>query len=665
MQNSIITHWNGKLSRPTTRRWLAIAVFLAALASYLVPIIRRGELSLPPAPGGDEPDYDAIAVQLAKGRGFAVDWDDEDYRRLYERAEIGGKAAKPHAGDLPAGSGDPRGTPIGDDDSQYAYLFDRHGASATAFRPPLLPAVLSATYRIFGRQFAPIRIINCVCLALACTLIFLFLFSRCGALPGLLAALLFVIVEPRLRLYPQAVLTECLGCLFATVCVGTLLVVVKRQSTRWAIAAGLFTGMAILTRNVFAVWAPVMAIVIYALARPREAKWLSLAAVRLPVIFTAACLTLLAPWMVRNCLLLESVSPLGLQGAMGLSQGYSDKAVAERGEWFNPDEIGFYDGVRSGAGQSPLDLEKAMAAHSRGEAMKWIASHPQLVPWLAFQKSCSMWRPTGRRDCFLFLFALSGVVGLWRLDRAAAIVVLIVMGANTAAVAMTFSGGDRFLVPLVPVLTGLSGLGVWTWIRGTTELELSPPVAAEAVDRIEYNLGANIGEWPERLEAAWQMIDGLRLTESATVGDFGCGRQALRGRLPSTWSYVPFDRIARSDDTRICDFDSELPEGHFDVAVCLGLLEYVQDPLRVLSHFAGRSKWLLVSYCGGGTAQTRAREGWVNHLDYAAVEKCVESAGGRIFAVEVDWHQRMWLFDCSRSGAAAQPDESKCLKGAA
>ena len=97
----------------------------------------------------------------------------------------------------------------------------------------------------------------------------------------------------------------------------------------------------------------------------------------------------------------------------------------------------------------------------------------------------------------------------------------------------------------------------------------------------------------------------------------------------------------------------------------LGLLEYVHDPLRVLSHFAGRSKWLLVSYCGGGTAQTRAREGWVNHLDYAAVEKCVASAGGRIFAVEVDWHQRMWLFDCSRSGAGTQPDESKCLKEAA
>jgi hypothetical protein len=428
---------------------------------------------------------------------------------------------------------------------------------------------------------------------------------------------------------------------------------------------GLAAGLAILTRNVFAVWAPVIAIAIYALARPREARWFSLAAVRLPAVFAAACLMLLLPWMLRNCLLLESFSPLGLQGAAGLSQGYSDRAVEARGEWFNPDEIGFYDGVRSGATQSPLELEKAMAAHSRQEAMKWIAAHPRVVPWLAFQKVCSLWRPTGRRDGILFLFALSGFVGLWRAERGSAIVLLAVMGANTAAVAMTFSGGDRFLVPVVPVLAGLSGLGVWTLLRGTVELAIDQVHIREASDRIEYNRGANVGQWPERLETAWQLIEGLRLTESATVGDFGCGRQALRQRLPASWNYVPFDRIARSEDTRICDFDAALPADRFDVGVCLGLLEYVHDPLHVLAHFARHSSWLLVSYCGGGTHESRAREGWVNHLEYTAIERSVEALGARIFAVEVDWHQRLWLFDCSRCGSMTLPGGPGVLKEAA
>src|SRR5260370_7981218 len=111
MQNSIITRWNGKLSQPTARRWLALTVFLAAFTSYVVPMIRRGELNLPPAPGGDEPDYDAIAVQLTKGRGFAVDWDDDEYRRLYERAAVDGKAATPQTGDRAARSRHPPRTP--------------------------------------------------------------------------------------------------------------------------------------------------------------------------------------------------------------------------------------------------------------------------------------------------------------------------------------------------------------------------------------------------------------------------------------------------------------------------------------------------------------------------------------------------------------------------
>src|SRR6516165_6393224 len=198
MQNSTLTHWNSELSRAAGRRWLAVALFVVAFASYLVPMIRRGELNQPPAPGGDEPDYDAIALQLARGNGFSVDWDDDEYRALYARAASGQVQVSVDV-------------PSHESGSRYSSLFERHGASPTAIRPPVLPALLATTYRIVGRQFAPIRVINCACLALACTLVFLFVFARFGALPGLLATGLFLTVEPRLRLYPQAVLTECLG----------------------------------------------------------------------------------------------------------------------------------------------------------------------------------------------------------------------------------------------------------------------------------------------------------------------------------------------------------------------------------------------------------------------------------------------------------------------
>src|SRR6478736_3269635 len=111
MPNSILTHWNHGLSRARGRQWLALGVFLLAFTSYLVPLIRRGELSLPPAAGGDEPDYDAIALQLVKGNGFAVDWDDADYRALYAQVAIDNIAAKPQAS---------AGAPISGNGSQYA-----------------------------------------------------------------------------------------------------------------------------------------------------------------------------------------------------------------------------------------------------------------------------------------------------------------------------------------------------------------------------------------------------------------------------------------------------------------------------------------------------------------------------------------------------------------
>jgi hypothetical protein len=81
---------------------------MVALMAFLLPSALRGSLSAPPE-RGDAPDYDAIAQQLAKGRGFSVDWDDPAYRKPYEQAN--------HTG-------------------TYDYLLERHGASPTASRPP-------------------------------------------------------------------------------------------------------------------------------------------------------------------------------------------------------------------------------------------------------------------------------------------------------------------------------------------------------------------------------------------------------------------------------------------------------------------------------------------------------------------------------------------------
>ena len=53
----------------------------------------------PPIPG-DGQDYDNIALQILRGRGVAVDFRDEEWRRPYERSNDDGRYDRAAHGDL-------------------------------------------------------------------------------------------------------------------------------------------------------------------------------------------------------------------------------------------------------------------------------------------------------------------------------------------------------------------------------------------------------------------------------------------------------------------------------------------------------------------------------------------------------------------------------------
>jgi hypothetical protein len=94
-------------------------IFLLFTASYLAPLVHRGELNSPP-PLGDSPDYDNLALGLIRGRGFSLDFGDPEFRAPYEA--------------LP-------------DSARYAPLLEnRSGVPHTTARPPGLPAAMAAVY---------------------------------------------------------------------------------------------------------------------------------------------------------------------------------------------------------------------------------------------------------------------------------------------------------------------------------------------------------------------------------------------------------------------------------------------------------------------------------------------------------------------------------------
>ncbi len=426
-----ISNTYNRISGKRSIHIIAVLVFLATATAYLLPPIRQGELDYPPEPG-DGPDYDVIAFQLARGRGFSYDWDNAEYRAPY--------AAQP---------------------DRYKYLFGRSGTFPTAYRPPLVPAVMAASYFLFGRNFAVIRALNCLAMAFACNITFTIVARRLGVIPGLLFAVLLVL-DGRLGFYARLILTESIACLLVALLVWSLLQLLARKQNAWAVLAGIFSGAAILSRTIFALWLPVISILVYILTRRRTTKLLDWNATRLAGIFLGVSIAVSMPWMIRNVLLLRSFSPLGTQGDVTLSAAYSDAAVQNRGIWFDLESTGFFDKIVSG--KTGLEREKATAIYSKATAVEWIKNNPTMVPVLMIFKTYDLWKLRAPLDSLIFFLVLVGM--LLYPNRTELTVYLGLLIANTLTIALTYSTGDsRFLVPVLPILFALASVGLWTLIQ--------------------------------------------------------------------------------------------------------------------------------------------------------------------------------------------------------
>lgn len=78
------------------------------------------------------------------------------------------------------------------------------------YRPPLFPLLMAASYKVFGRGFTPVLVMNYLFMAMACALAFL-LSQTFSPLPGMLCAARFI-GDPGIRHYSNTLLTESLAC---------------------------------------------------------------------------------------------------------------------------------------------------------------------------------------------------------------------------------------------------------------------------------------------------------------------------------------------------------------------------------------------------------------------------------------------------------------------
>ena len=137
------------------------AVLVVTFAFSLVKVHRRDGLSSPPRPGDAIP-YDCIAYHVARGDGFAINYADAEFARPYPTIATG---------PITAGARGP-----------------------TTTRPPLFPLATAVVYRLAGRRFEYVRVLNCLAFSLAIALASLVAYRAGGivAVCGVLACVVYL-----------------------------------------------------------------------------------------------------------------------------------------------------------------------------------------------------------------------------------------------------------------------------------------------------------------------------------------------------------------------------------------------------------------------------------------------------------------------------------------
>ena len=198
----------------------------------------------------------------------------------------------------------------------------------TAFRPPGYPVVLAGVYKVAGVVDAPradriraARVAGAMIGALVVALIGVLAAQLWGRRVALLSAALAAVYIPLITV-GGAVMSE---MLFVVFMLAALIAAVEhRRSThrhRYAVLAGVFGGLAVLTRaNGMVLLLPLAAAVWD--GRPRFTRDALVA----PLLLVAVAVLTVAPWTVRNAVELHAFVPVTTQLGSALAGTYNDQA---------------------------------------------------------------------------------------------------------------------------------------------------------------------------------------------------------------------------------------------------------------------------------------------------------------------------------------------------
>lgn len=178
-------------------------------------------------------------------------------------------------------------------------------------------------------------------------------------------------------------------------------------------------------------------------------------------------------------------------------------------------------------------------------------------------------------------------------------------------------------------------------------------------------LKTDIDRWQEisqQEQASWggrnSTIAGF-IPDGKSVLDIGAGNMNLQKVLPENCTYQPMDCIPTLDTTIVHDFNSNAqpPELKFDVVVCSGVMEYIEDPQTFLKTISEWGSTIILSY--GVTDYTptraaRANNGWFTDLSEADVARMIK-ATGMVIKSKSKWSSQI-LFVINSPAVREEPE---------
>ncbi len=357
----------------------------------------------------------------------------------------------------------------------------------SAIRPPGYPYFLAGIFAVTGDSETAARLVGAVLGTLTVAIMGLIAWQLWARRRIALAAMALTAIYPPFLTLSATLMSE---ALFFPLMLGALAAVLQQRKSaglRWALLAGLLTGLALLTRTAGLALLPPLMLVVW-----NRRPILSREALAPAAVVLAAAVLVLAPWTVRNAREFHAFVPVSTQGGMSLAGAYNEESRADPAHFWRPppstsDYVGLY--------RMPGFDEQEQSRELTDRSLEFIEDHPAYLVEFAWHnlgrlvevnereptrddvEGYGLAGPDATTTTFSALFH-AGWIAFY------AIVALAIAGAVMGRAA-AFPRA-LWLIPLIAVLTSvvLVGLPRYRLVADVFLILLAAPVVAAIFSRL-------------------------------------------------------------------------------------------------------------------------------------------------------------------------------------